>query len=146
MLYHPWRIISAAVTMTVLISALMFTTAWRTSARDAYVAEEAQAIAREASERAALRTPALVEINSKTLVARAEPQPLAIKGRDFAPGLTATITSPREVMTTFGPELVANLRTTTCTLPARLEEKGTYLLVVRNRGGLRSNVMAFTVK
>jgi len=46
----------------------------------------------------------------------------------------------------FGPESVTNLTDTTCALPARLDERGSYLLVVRNRGGQRSNIVTFTVK
>ena len=143
---HPWRIISGAVTMVVLVSVLMFTTAWRTPDRDNFVAQQAEAQQREAAAASAIHTPAIVEVSSKALTARPDPQPLTIKGRELAPGLTATITSPHEVMTTFGPESVTNLTDTTCTLPARLDERGSYLLVVRNRGGQRSNIVTFTVK
>ena len=142
---HPWRIISGAVTMVVLVSVLMFTTAWRTPDRDTFVAQQAEGQQREEAAASAVHTPAIVEVASKALTARPDPQPLH-RGRDFAPGLTATITSPHEVMTTFGPELVTNLTDATCTLPARLEERGSYLLVVRNRGGQRSNIVTFTVK
>src|SRR5262245_48566411 len=132
--------------MILIVSAVMFTTAWRTRDRKELIAQEKQAAAVQTDAVGAIRPPTIVSVESKTLTARPDPQLLVIKGRDFAPGLTATVTSPREVMTTFGPELVGRLTPTSCALPARLDERGTYQIVVRNRGEQRSNVMTFVVR
>ena len=76
----------------------------------------------------------------------AEPQVLPVSGTQFEPGLIATLEAPLGVSTTFPASAISDLTPTSFTIGVTLDEPGTYLLTVRNRGGARSQPAPIVVK
>jgi hypothetical protein len=70
---------------------------------------------------------------------RADVQPVEIRGRHFASGMTLTITMPDARIATYGPEALTNVKPASLTLRAIFDMPGTYHLAFRTRTGTRSN-------
>ena len=82
----------------------------------------------------------------KGFKANAQPQVLPVSGTMFEPGIIATLEAPSGLSTTFPASAIGDLTPTSFTLGVTLDEPGTYLLTVRNRGGARSQPAPIVVK
>jgi hypothetical protein len=90
--------------------------------------------------------PILAPLTGRTFKTSPDPQPVVITGRNFAKGLTLTITDPREESSTFGTHALQGLTPASFTFMATLETAGTYTIIVRDAAHRVSNPITLVVR
>ena len=94
--------------------------------------------------RRAADAPVIERVSPENVTARPEPQTLRVEGARFGPGLAVLLTDPTG--TPVADVQVADVTQSSFAMTARLEQRGTYELVVTSPSGATSNVASITVR
>lgn len=89
--------------------------------------------------------PVLTSHSPAPLAAGASVRPLLVKGGDFLPGLTATLTLPDTSVVSYAPDQVQGVTFSSFVLSVAFIQSGDYTLHITNPDGAPSNVYTFAV-